>query len=148
MDGGDILVTETEILVGLSDRTDQAGFDALSKIVRDLGYTTRAVHTPAGVLHFKSDCGLLDEETIFATKALAASRCFEGYRVIEAPDGEGPAANLIRVNDHVLMSEGHPRTQELLTKAGYEIVTLPNSEAAKVDGGLSCMSLRFNLETS
>ncbi|MEO0496209.1 MAG: dimethylarginine dimethylaminohydrolase [Pseudomonadota bacterium] len=147
VDGGDILVTETEILVGLSQRTDQTGFDALADIARDLGYTARAVHTPKGVLHFKSDCGLLDEETIFATAALAASGCFEGYRIIEAPRDEDPAANLIRVNDHVLVSDGYPRTAELLDNSGYDVVTLPNSEAAKIDGGLSCMSLRFNLTT-
>ncbi|MEO0637024.1 MAG: dimethylarginine dimethylaminohydrolase [Pseudomonadota bacterium] len=147
VDGGDILVTETEVLVGLSERTDQAGFDALSEIVKDLGYQARAVHTPKGVLHFKSDCGLLDDETIFSTQALAASGCFETYRVLDAPVGEERAANLIRVNDHVLISDGYPRTADLLTGAGYTVITLPNSEAAKVDGGLSCMSLRFNLDT-
>ena len=65
--------------------------------------------------------------------------------MIEAPEGEKAAANLIRVNDYVLLSAGHPRTEELLTANGYELKVLDTSEAAKVDGGLSCLSLRFAL---
>jgi len=96
-------------------------------------------------LHFKTDCGLLDGQTIFATQALANTECFQDYEVIVAPADENAAANLIRVNDVVMLSEGYPKTQRLLEQAGYQVVSLPNSEAAKVDGGLSCMSLRFSL---
>lgn len=145
IDGGDILVTDTEVLVGLSSRTNQAGFDSLSKQVQELGYEARKINTPADILHFKTDCGLLDSNTIFASSALAATGCFESYQVIVAPENEAAAANLIRVNDAVLISEGYPETKLLLEKAGYKVVCLPNSEAAKVDGGLSCMSLRFSL---
>jgi len=143
VDGGDILVTENEVFVGLSQRTNQQGFDALSKIVKELGYSARNINTPPEILHFKTDCGLLDSTTLFATKALALTGCFEGMNVIEAPEGESPAANLIRVNDTVLISDGYPKTKQLLEDAGYSVVCIPNSEAAKVDGGLSCMSLRF-----
>jgi len=143
VDGGDILVTENEVLIGLSQRTDQSGYDSLSEIVSALGYQARKINTPADILHFKTDCGLVDSNTIFASKALAATGCFVGYEVIEAPEGESAAANLIRVNDVVMISEGYPKTKQVLEKAGYNVVCLPNSEAAKVDGGLSCMSLRF-----
>ena len=145
IDGGDILVTDTEVLVGLSSRTNQAGFDSLSEQVQGLGYKARKINTPADILHFKTDCGLLDNNTIFASSALAATGCFDSYQVIVAPENDTAAANLIRVNDTVLISEGYPETKSLLEKAGYKIVCLPNSEAAKVDGGLSCMSLRFSL---
>lgn len=145
VDGGDVLLSDTEAFIGLSARTNQAGFDALASVLSDLGYAPRKVETPPEILHFKTDCGLLDSETIFSSKALAATGCFDGYRVVEAPDGEEAAANLIRINDVVLLSAGHPRTEELLTSEGYSVRVLDTSEAAKVDGGLSCMSLRFAL---
>lgn len=145
VDGGDVLLSDTEAFIGLSARTNQAGFDALASVLSDLGYTPRKVETPPEILHFKTDCGLLDSETIFSSKALAATGCFDGYRVVEAPEGEEAAANLIRINDVVLLSAGHPNTEELLTTQGYDVRVLDTSEAAKVDGGLSCMSLRFAL---
>lgn len=145
VDGGDILLTETEAMIGLSERTNREGVAALEPVLASLGYRLRIVDTPEGVLHFKSDCGLLDSETVFSTRALAASGCFTGYRVIEAPKGEEAAANLIRFNDHVFMRTGFPGTREVLEKAGYGVRTLSADQAARVDGGLSCMSLRFSL---
>jgi len=145
VEGGDVLVTETEVLVGLSSRTDQTGFDNLKQLVEPLGYTARKINTPADILHFKTDCGLLDSHTIFSSEALAATGCFSNYKVIIAPENESAAANLIRVNDSVFISEGYPKTKAILTDAGYKVICLPNSEAAKVDGGLSCMSLRFTI---
>ena len=145
IDGGDILVTDTEVLVGLSARTDRDGFNALAVIVESLGYSARQIHTPPDILHFKTDCGLLDSNTIFASRPLAASGCFADYSVIEAPEDEKAAANLIRVNDRVFISAGYPKTCELLQHHGYLVVALPTSEAAKVDGGLSCESLRYCL---
>jgi len=143
VDGGDVLVTDNDVFIGLSQRTNQLGYEHLSDMVAGLGYTARKIVTPENILHFKTDCGLLDSNTIFATKALADTGCFSGYSVIEAPQGESAAANLIRFNDTVMISEGYPETKQLLENAGYKVVCLPNSEAAKVDGGLSCMSLRF-----
>ena len=145
VEGGDILLSESEAFVGLSARTNQAGLDALTDVLKGLGYSTRQVDTPTTILHFKTACGLLDDTTVFATKALADTGCFDGYRVIEAVAGEEPAANLIRVNDAVLCSAGFPASVEKLKTAGYRVIELDTSEAAKVDGGLSCMSLRFNL---
>ncbi len=145
VDGGDILLTDTEALIGLSERTDREGYEALSPLLEDLGYKPRIVETPEGVLHFKSDCSLLDSETIFATPLLNASGCFPGYRVIETPEGEEAAANLIRVNDVVIMRTGFPRTREALDASGFETVAVDAGEVAKLDGGLSCMSLRFQL---
>ena len=148
VDGGDVMLTDDEALIGQSARTDQEGFDALARVLVDFGYRARRVDTPPSILHFKTDCGLLDSETIFASRTLNATGCFDGYRVIEAPEGEEAAANLIRVNDHVLLSAGHPRTEDLLTSNGYDLKVLDTSEAAKVDGGLSCLSLRFALGTT
>lgn len=145
VDGGDILVTATEILVGLSDRTDPEGAQALATAAAPTGLPIRVVTTPPGVLHFKTDCAIIDDTTIFTTSRLAASGCFDGYDVIECPAGEEAAANLIRVNDHLIMRTGFPATETLLRNAGYQVVTVQADEAARIDGGLSCMSLRCAL---
>jgi dimethylargininase len=143
IEGGDILVTGREILVGRSDRTDAAGVAELAEIVAEWGHSLREVFTPPGVLHFKTDCSLMDAETILATKRLDASGCFEGYRVLHVAEGEEAAANAIRFNNLVLMAAGFPRTAEMLDKAGYEIVEIDNTDCALLDGGMSCLSLRF-----
>ncbi|MGB3277770.1 MAG: dimethylarginine dimethylaminohydrolase [Pseudorhodobacter sp.] len=143
IEGGDILTTETEILVGRSARTNAAGIVELTALVSDWGHKLREVFTPPGVLHFKTDCSLLDAETILATKRLAASGCFRGYRVIETAEGEEACANSIRFNELVIMPAGFPQTRDALVQAGYDIREVGNSECAKLDGGMSCLSLRF-----
>ncbi len=143
IEGGDILTTEREILVGRSARTDAAGIAELRRLVAPWGHTVRELLTPPGVLHFKTDCSLLDEETILATPRLAASGCFSDYRVILTAEGEEAAANSIRFNNLVLTPAGFPGTAEKLAAAGYDLHEIPNTEAAKLDGGMSCLSLRF-----
>lgn len=143
IEGGDILVTGKEILVGRSDRTDAAGVAELAEIAAEWGHSLREVFTPEGVLHFKTDCSLMDAEAILSTTRLDASGCFEGYKVMHVPEGEEAAANAIRFNNLVLMAAGFPRTAEMLDKAGFEIVEIDNSDCAKLDGGMSCLSLRF-----
>jgi len=143
IEGGDILTTGREILVGRSARTDAAGIAELSGLVTPWGHTVRELQTPPGVLHFKTDCSLLDEDTILATPRLAASGCFGDYRVILTAEGEDAAANSVRFNGVVLAPAGFPRTAEALAGAGYDVREIPNSEAAKLDGGMSCLSLRF-----
>ncbi len=144
IEGGDVLTTEREILVGRSARTDAAGIAELAKLVARWGYAVRELATPPGVLHFKTDCSLLDGETILATPRLAAAGGFSGYRVLHTAEGEEAAANSIRFNDAVIVPAGFPRTAEMLAEAGYRVVEIGNSECAKLDGGMSCLSLRFS----
>ena len=143
IEGGDILVTGREVLVGRSDRTDAAGVVELAEIVAEWGHSLREVFTPPGVLHFKTDCSLMDGDTILSTKRLSASGCFEGYRILDVAEGEEAAANAIRFNNLVLCPAGFPRTAEMLDKAGFEVVQIDNADCAKLDGGMSCLSLRF-----
>ena len=143
VDGGDVLTTGRGVFIGKSERTNAEGAEALAALLDQLGLRGRPVDTPQGVLHFKSDCSLLDEETVLATARLAASGVFADFRVVVTPPGEEGAANAVRVNDRVLMSEGYPRTADLLREAGYRVVALPTREIAKIDAGLSCMSLRW-----
>jgi dimethylargininase len=142
-EGGDILNTDDEVLIGLSARTNEAGAAGVIALLDQLGRRGRIVQTPTGVLHFKTDCSLLDDETILATARLAASGVFEGHRVLLTPEGEEAAANSLRVNERVFVGRDFPRTAELLTKAGYAVVPLPNAQIALLDAGFSCLSLRW-----
>jgi dimethylargininase len=143
VDGGDVLTTAHRVFIGKSERTDARGAAALVALLAEIGLHGVAVDTPAGVLHFKSDCALLDEETILSTPRLAASGVFDASRLLLTPEGEEGGANAVRVNDRVLMSDTFPRTADLLDGAGYKIVRLPTREIAKIDAGLSCLSLRW-----
>jgi dimethylargininase len=142
-DGGDILVTPDRVLIGLSARTDHAGAADLQRLLDTIGMTSEIVSVPRGTLHLKTDCALVDDETILATESLAGSGLFGRYRVLKAPADERQACNALRVNDVVFVRAGCPRTFELLAKLGLNVVALPVSEIAKIDAGLSCMSLRW-----
>ena len=144
VDGGDILVLPDEVLVGLSARTDEAGARRFCELVRDLGRRTRVVEPPPGLLHLKTGCALVDERTILAVPPLA--HLFAGYDVLLTPEGEAAAANLIRVNDRILMAAGFPKTAALLAERGLDVVAIQASEIARIDAGLSCMSLRWYSE--
>ncbi len=142
MDGGDILVLPDEILVGLSARTDRSGAERFCELLRDLGRPGRIVETPAGLLHLKTGCALLDERTVIAAPALAP--LFPAYEVLVPPPDEAAAANLIRVNDRVLMAAAFPNTVAILAERGLSVVRIDVSEIARLDAGLSCMSLRWS----
>ena len=145
IEGGDILVTGKEILVGRSARTNENGVSQLSEIVTPLGYVMREVFTPPEILHFKTDCSLLGPHEILSTKRLQNSGCFDGYQVINVADGEEASANAIRVNDYVIMPAGFPMTKAILEEHDYKVKVINNTECAKLDGGMSCLSLRLNL---
>lgn len=142
-EGGDVLTTPRGVFIGASARTSVAGTAALVSLLAQIGRQGVVVKTPPGVLHLKSDCSMLDEETILCTPRLAAAEPFPGFRIILTPENEEAAANALRIGDKVLLSEGYPRTAEVLAKAGYAVEPLATAEIAKIDAGLSCMSLRW-----
>lgn len=141
IDGGDILILPDAILVGLSARTDKEGAEHFASWARDHGRNVRVVETPAGSLHFKSGCSLLDEAVVLAIPDAVDS--FEGLDVLVTAEGEPNAANAIRVNDHVLMSASAPRTAAMLEQRGFTVIPVATREIEKLDAGLSCMSLRW-----
>lgn len=143
VDGGDVLLSDNHAFIGQSKRTNQQGFDALAEVLTKFNYHPIKVETPADILHFKTECGLLDSNTIFATGKLATNEGFKDYNIVEVPFGEEGAANIVRINEAVFISDGYPKSHEKLRDLGYKVVILNTSEAAKIDGGLSCMSLRF-----
>ena len=142
-DGGDVLVTAQGVLVGLSERTDEAGANALLSCLAKLGRQAEIVATPKEVLHFKTDCSLLDDETVLCTTRIAHAEVFRKLKRLIVPQGEEPAANALRVNDVVLAGTQYPRTIDMLDRTGFDVVPLSTSEVGKLDAGLSCMSLRW-----
>ena len=142
VDGGDILVLPGEILIGLSERTDETGAERFCELARDLGRSARIVEPPRGLLHLKTGCALIDEGALIAVPAMAA--LFPGFEVLLTAEGEEHAANLIRVNDRILMGAGFPGTAARLAARGLDLVEIPAAEIAKIDAGLSCMSLRWH----
>lgn len=142
-DGGDCLLTPKGVMIGLSERTDEAGAKSLIACLGELGHEGRIVETPPGVLHFKSDCSLIDESTVLTTKRLATSGVFAGFDLVFTADGEEAAANALRVNERLLVGRDYPQTIAALMERGFEVIPMPTSEIAKLDAGLSCMSLRW-----
>jgi len=142
-DGGDVLVTPSNLMIGLSNRTDRAGANALIACLAEFGHEGQIVETPDEVLHFKTACSLLDEETIFCTPKLAETGVFARFKLVVTPDGEEAAANALRINDVVLVGSAFSKTIELLDRLRYKVVPVPTSEIGKIDAGLSCMSLRW-----
>lgn len=142
-DGGDVLVTPDRVMIGLSARTDETGALALTEALAQLGRKAEIVAPPRDALHLKTIATLIDEETIVTTGAGAASGLFDGFRIIVLDEDEAPAANALRINDRLLLSAGHPRIAERLDREGYRLALVDTSHVARIDAGLSCMSLRW-----
>ena len=142
-DGGDILRLADRVIIGLSARTDRTGAEELAGLLGQLGYRAEIAETPPGVLHFKTGCGLIDAGTILAVPALARCPQFAGLEVVTTPPGEEEAANLLRINDTILVGDRWPATHALLAARGLAIRPLPTAQIARIDAGLSCMSLRW-----
>ena len=145
LDGGDICEAGKTYFIGISDRTNEAGARQLADVLTREGYAcvTVDIRGVPGILHLKSGIGYLGEGRLLCIPSLAAREEFRGLEIVPVPEGEEYAANCVRVNDKVLMAAGFPRTRDALNRLGYRVMALEMSEYRKMDGGLSCLSLRF-----
>ena len=143
IEGGDILNISNHFIIGLSERTNKLGAENLSNILKNLGATVEICKTPKGILHFKSECSVLDNDTILVSSNMAKLDYLKSnFKLIELPIGEEGAANSLRINDKLLLPDGFVQAEEILSK-NYNIIKIKVNEIAKVDAGLSCMSLRW-----
>lgn len=142
-DGGDVLVLPGRVIIGLSNRTDREGAEELIGLLAQLGLRGEIAETPPGVLHFKTGCSLIDEETVFALPQTTGSPAFAGLRVVPVPQGEEKAANKLRIRDAALIAAHFPRSRDIVEGLGIRTIPLDVTEIAKIDAGLSCMSLRW-----
>ncbi len=145
LDGGDVCQAGNHFFIGISERTNEDGARQLAGFLVQAGYTSTYVDIRGlkGILHLKSGITYLGDNRLVLIDALAGEKTFRGYDVARVAAGEEYAANCLRVNDHVLLAAGYPVLQEALRSLDYRVITLEMSEFQKMDGGLSCLSLRF-----
>jgi dimethylargininase len=142
LDGGDVLEVNGHFLIGLSARTNESGANQLIRLLNNYGMTGEKVSFPA-FLHLKSGVCLLDEDTVLLANQFSDLEQFERFKRIVTKEEDGYAANSIRVNGTIFTPAGFPRVSAGLCDAGFDVIELEMWEFQKVDGGLSCLSLRF-----
>ena len=145
VDGGDICEAGEHFFIGLSQRTNQEGAHQLSAHLKTLGYTASIIdiRPMKTILHLKSGISYIGRDTLVVMEEMAASRRFAHFNLLRVGDSESYAANCVRVNDRVLLAQGFPHLRDQLTARGFNPLVLDMSEFQKMDGGLSCLSLRF-----
>ena len=145
VDGGDICEAGNHFFIGLSERTNEEGARQLAAHLERLGSTSATVDIRGveAILHLKSGIAALDGRRLVVIDALAADPAFRGYELLRVDPAENYAANCIRVNDTVLVAAGYPKFEASLRALGLTTLALDMSEFEKMDGGLSCLSLRF-----
>ncbi len=141
-DGGDVLVVEKHCMIGISERTNEAGARQLGETLARHGYRWDAIPVGAG-LHFKSSVNFVGKNTLLIDETFVDHPAFTGYDKLVIDPDEVYAANTLWVNSHLLTPAGFPKTKVQLTTLGLPIIELETSELHKMDGGLTCLSLRF-----
>ncbi len=148
LDGGDVCQAGDHFFVGISDRTNEHGATQLARILHRLGYTSTLVditklNPTASLLHLKSGLAYLGQNRLVVNDALGDLDEFSDFEVIRLESAEEYAANCLTFNKTVLVAAGYPHFESQLRQLGYRTVALDMSEFQKMDGGLSCLSLRF-----
>jgi dimethylargininase len=145
LDGGDVCEAGGHVFIGISHRTNEAGARQLADWLANSGLTSSLIDIRqfSGFLHLKAGIAWLGARRLAVAASLAALPAFVGYEAIVVPSGEEYAANCVLVNDRVLVAAGFSLFEETLREAGFEVIVVEMSEFEKMDGGLSCLSLRF-----
>lgn len=142
LDGGDVLRAENQFYIGISARTNETGAQQLAAILKKNGYAATMVPLQH-VLHLKTGIAYLQDNRLLAHGEFLGHALLADFETIPVPAAEGYAANSLWINGRVLVPAGFPGTIRAIAKTGCEIVPLDVSEFRKLDGGLSCLSLRF-----
>lgn len=142
VDGGDVLMAGDRFFIGISDRTNTEGAHQLGAILGSYGYTWDTISVGEG-LHLKSSVNFVGKNTLILTQPFQGMNIFESYDKIVLDEEEMYAANTLWVNDNLVMPSGFTAAKEKLSKMGMPLIELDVSEVAKMDGGLTCLSLRF-----
>lgn len=142
LDGGDVMIVSDHCYIGISERTNRDGAAQLGEIVTNLGMGWTPVPISGG-LHLKSDVNYIGRNTLLLSEAMARMEIFSQFDHIIVDERELHAANSLLVNGILLTPRGFPQTKAQLLAKGFDIIELDTSEVQKMDGGLSCMSLRF-----
>lgn len=142
LEGGDVLQVDRHFFVGLTARTNEDGAIQLGRLLEKYGYTFEMV--PVGsVLHLKTAVNYIGHQTMLVGAEMLNHPSFKNYKLIPVADEDLYAANCLYINGHLIMPAGFDRVRQALQQAGYNPVMLEMSEFEKMDGGLTCLSLRF-----
>lgn len=142
LEGGDVMQVEDTFYIGLSARTNQAGIDQFTAIAKQFDMAVIAVPVKQ-VLHLKTGVTYMGNNQMLVSGEYIDHPAFAAFKQLKVPAGEDYAVNCIQNGDKVLMPAGFPGVKALLTSAGLSVVEAEMSEFEKIDGGLTCLSLRF-----
>ena len=142
LEAGDIMMVGDHYYIGLSARTNQNGADQMIEILKNHGMTATIVPSMK-VLHLKTGLAYLENNKLLISGEFLENPVFDSFNKIEIKKKDTYSANCIWVNDTVLMPAGFPASKPILEKLPYKLIELDMSEFQKLDGGLSCLSLRF-----
>lgn len=142
LEGGDVMMVKDHYYIGLSDRTNRKGAEQFITALEKYKMTGSIVEMKE-MLHLKTGLAYLEDNILLVAGEFRQNEEFSSFTRIEIPEDEGYAANCIRVNDYVLVPEGFEKTRKKIEAAGLKVISVDTSEYRKLDGGLSCLSLRF-----
>jgi len=142
LEGGDILMVNSHFFIGISERTNNKGADQLIEILEKYGMTGSKIHLKK-MLHLKTGVSFLGNNNLLVSGELKSCEEFARFNRIEIDKDESYAANSLWINGMVMVPMGFPKTKKKIENAGYTAIEVDVSEFRKVDGGLSCLSLRF-----
>lgn len=142
VEAGDIMMVGEHYYIGLSERTNQAGAEQVITILENHGLQGSMIEL-TGVLHLKTGLGYLENNNLLVCGEFLNKPVFQRYHLLKVDPDEAYAANSVWINGTVLTPKGFPKTRSLIESAGYKVRAVDVSEFQKLDGGLSCLSLRF-----
>ncbi len=145
LDGGDVCEANDQFFIGISHRTNEDGAWQLARWLEQLSYvpTVVDIRRRPGLLHLKSGVAWLGGNRIAVVEELAGEAAFRDYEILLVAADESYAANCLGINDTLLIAQGFPRFAAAARQIGGKVVALDVSEFRKMDGGLSCLSLRW-----
>lgn len=145
LDGGDVCEAGDHFFIGISSRTNEAGASQLSDFLNTFGFSASLIDIRglSNILHLKSGIAWVGDKRLVVIEALSRRKEFSTYELVHVNSVEEYAANCVFLNDRVLVPAGFPGLKQQLEDLDYPTIALEMSEFQKMDGGLSCLSLRF-----
>ena len=142
VEAGDIMMVGDHFYIGLSERTNQSGAKQVIAYLEKYGMSGSVVKLEK-VLHLKTGLAYLENNNLVACGEFLTNSAFQKFKILEISQNESYAANCIWVNGTVIIPAGYPKARAIIEGAGYTTREVDVSEFRKLDGGLSCLSLRF-----